>query len=180
MEFIWVSEESSKDVRNILKKIYEGLKVTKQALQWQDDIYLTRELNAKSVPYYAEGDLEQAIFRHHGSYKTQIVNTALRVTESVPFFDVHTPIYYEIEGFKKMLREYPWEKKLLIKTLYSHCVGVEPYPYVDVKIHGPHSKEEILQRIGQSLFFSTSPQSISHTMVEILESFYPNQSKYES
>lgn len=177
MEYVWCSESSIKDVNNILKKIYEGLKVTKQALQWQDDIFLTRALNAESIPYYAEGDLQTAIFRHHGSYKSQIVNTALRVTESVPFFDVHTPIFYQLEGFKNMLRSYPWgEKKMLIKTLYCHSMGVEATDYKDCKMHGPC---DIRKTIEGSMFFSTSPQSISTDMIEVFNELYPVKSPYE-
>lgn len=175
-------ETALKTSKNILDKIqtYFNHFHDSELIQWQDDIYLTEHINAYSLPYYAEGDLRTAIIRHHGSYKTLIVNTAMKVTDSVPYYDVHTPIKYERNCFKH-LYSYDWvQSKYLVKTLY--CANYKPVttPYRDCKIGQPTTYAEIKARINGCPFFSTSPQSINPDMVKVLNELYPNPSKYEN
>jgi len=43
-------------------------------------------LKVTNIKYWYDGNLEQAIFRHHGGYKTYLENTAKKITEDALFF----------------------------------------------------------------------------------------------
>lgn len=171
-------EENVKTSRNIINKMLCAFGMMDEFIQWQDDIYLTRHLNVSDFKYWYQGDLEQAIFKHHGGYKQMIVNTALKVTEKTKYFDIHAPIIYKKDPFKQMVDLYDWnQKSYLVKTLYCHTAMVKGDPLRDCKIGGPVADLKV--RIGDSLFFSTSPQGVCDEMVAYLESLYPDKSKFE-
>lgn len=189
VEFIHCGELRQKSSFNILNKVWAGLiQAGPTCIQWNDDIYLTHEVN--DIPYYAEGTLETALDKSHGNYRNLILNTALQITEKAPYFDVHTPIIYERKRFKKLF-DYDWGKKTyLVKSLYGYVSknpAIEDFilkasrvsEYTDCKISGPMTKDEIKAKIAGSTYFSTSPQGMSDTMVEVLNELYPEPSKYE-
>lgn len=174
VEYIRCSEESIKSSKNILYKVWAGLIAAgPTAIQWQDDIYITRPT---PIHYWAQGTLSEAVKRYHGGYKTLIVNTAMKITDAVPYYDVHTPIIYERQTFKKLF-DYDWTRQYLIKTLYCHLADVSPTPYQDIKIGQPGDS---LTKAKESLFFSTGPQGLSPDVIGLLDSLYPNPSSYEA
>ena len=175
VEFLPCGEMRQKSSFNILNKVWAGLVHAGDSIQWQDDIYLTHDIH--DIPYYAEGTLETAMQKTHGNYKNLILNTALQITETADYFDVHTPIIYRRDRFKKLF-DYDWRKKTyLIKSLYSH--GLSPEPFRDCKISGPMRKDELIKKIDSCTYFSTSPQGMSDDVIELLNELYPEPSKYE-
>lgn len=147
-------------------------------LQWQDDIYLTRPLKVSEIKYWYEGNLEQAIERSFGGYKTLVENTARVITEDKLFFDIHAPIIYEQHYLKQVLNNYKWHKRAyLVKTLYVHETGGEGEEMKDCKLH--EKEESRMEKIKGSLFFSTSPQAIDPEMIEIFNELFPNPCRYE-
>lgn len=180
-------EESIKTSRNIFNKIYHAFQYRETGdniLQWQDDIYLTQKLNVKDIKYWFQGTLAQTLERFHGSYYTYILNTALKLTEDFPYFDIHTPIIYDSYTFRR-LKKYDWlHKNYLLKTIYTYEIKeiineITAPHYEDCSIKQPYSKEEILRRIKGKLFFNTNPQGINPVMIEILEQLYPEKSNFE-
>lgn len=171
-------EESIKTSRNILNKMLCAFGMMEKFIQWQDDIFLTKPLKVSEIKYWYDGSLENAIFKHHGGYKQLIINTALKVTEATKYYDVHTPIIYQKDVFELMCNRYNWnEKGFLVKTLYCHTGMVMSDPINDCKIPGP--VDDIKKRVGDSLFFSTSPQAICPEMEAYFESLYPEKSRFE-
>ena len=157
-------------------------------LQWQDDIYLQKPLKVDDIKYWYEGDLEDASQRAHGGYKDIIENTSKQIGEDKLFYDVHTPIIYDKDGMREVLDTYKWWKKqFLVKTLYLRTIfrklqtniHMVIESYKDCKLHEKQTKEFRLNKIKDSLFFSTSPQAIDPEMIEIFETLYPNKSRYE-
>jgi len=176
------TEQAVKLSRNIYDKIlkaFEFREVGESAIQWHDDIFLTKKLHVKDLKYWHEGTLEDAIEKNQGSYKQYIVNTGLQITGAAKYFDIHTPIIYEKEIFRS-LKKYDWQNKnLLVKSLYCHEAKVEGVELKDCKIFQPYEKSEIEKKIAGKLFFSTGPQGLSPAMGEIFEGIYPEPSKYE-
>lgn len=174
VQYVKCSEESIKSSKNILYKVWAGLVAAgPTAIQWQDDIYMTR---TSPLLYWAQGTLEQAEKRYHGGYKTLITNTAKKTTDTFPYYDVHTPIIYERQTFKKLF-EYDWSRQYLVKTLYCHHAAVSPEPYQDIKIGQPG---DTIAKAKDSLFFSTGPQGLNPEVISLLDSLYPNPSPYEA
>lgn len=176
-------EESAKLAKNILNKILHAFTIRdvgEDIIQWQDDIFLTMPLRVEDIKYWYEGSLEQAIFRHHGNYKAYIENTAKKITEGKPYFDIHAPIIYNIDVFQKLAATYDWQtRNFIIKSLYCDLLQEQGVKMHDCKISGPMRYNQIKEKINGSLFFSTSPQGISDEMVEIFEELYPEKSKFE-
>ena len=183
VRFIEVSEPERKASKNILTKIKQSFAHAGSiVLQWQDDIYLTKDLHIRDIKYWYDGTLERSIERSHGGYKQLVINTALKLTEEFNYFDIHAPIIYR-ENYFNQIAGLDWDKKkYIVKSLYckfdttSESEGEE---MKDCKLHEKETKECRLNKIKDALFFSTSPQSIDPAMIEILEELYPEKSKYE-
>lgn len=153
-------------------------------LQWQDDIFLTQPLDVRDIPYWYEGNLEQAIEKARGGYKSIIENTARKITDEKLYFDIHTPIIYGRKFFELLVSRYKWWKtQYLVKSCYydiaSEYINLPITPMQDCKLHGPETKRERMDKINGSMFFSTSQQAIDPEMIEIFEQLYPEKSKYE-
>lgn len=180
VHYITCAEETAKSPVNIINKLLKASSVREVGdpfIRWDDDIYLTRELNVSGMEYWYDGTLGQAIDKHFGKYKQIIQNTAYKVTDSEKYFDVHAPIIIH-ERFLLRTAKLDWAKPMLVKTSYCNNVfEISGTEMRDCKIGGPG--KDVLKEIEGSLFFSTGPLSIEPKLVEALEKLYPKPSKYE-
>lgn len=184
VKFINVPEPERKTSRNILIKIMAAFdQAGETVLQWQDDIYLTNHMHTVNVKYWYEGTLEEAIEKTRGNYKLICINTAYKITDLAIYYDIHTPIIYERQYFKRIVEKYKWHKaQYLVKSLYcreSFWPKPEGEEMKDCKLNGAMTQREIKDKINGNLFFSTSPQAIDPVMIEVLNELYPDKSKYE-
>lgn len=173
-------EEARKTPKNILDKLIVGLHLCDDAaIQWQDDIYLTRPLHVRDMKYWYEGTLEDALFRTNGNYRGLIQNTACKITDKAKYYDVHTPIVYSRSGIDTIAAQYDWKQGYIIKSLYVHHTKrrMPHEPYKDCKIM--EMCGDIPKQVNGSMFFSNSPEAINERMVEYWDSLYPEKSQYE-
>jgi len=178
-----LSEETEKNSRNIVNKMLfasNRREVGENFIRWDDDIYLNKPLDVKDFKYWYQGTLADAIFQHRNNvrYRKYIENTAMKITDREFYYDIHTPIVYNKEKLKN-LTKYDWSTFYLSKTMYCHHAGVEGVEMEDGKLVATMTEKEIIDYISGRLFFCTSPHSISSAAINVLESLYPNPSKYE-
>lgn len=171
---IYCPEETAKSSLNILNKCIKAGEIREVGevfLQWQDDIFLTEEMHVKDIKYWFEGTIEEAADKAMGRYSLICTNTGMKLGGSALYYDIHTPIVYDVKTLKSIKSEF--RKQLLVKSMYCQRKGVTGTPMKDIKLTEPYERVEI-----KSPFFSIGP-GLDPTIIEMLEGMYPNKSTYE-
>lgn len=173
-------EESVKSPRNIMNKILFAMKAKKisTAVQWQDDIYLTRKLHVNDIKYWYSGTIESMIEKSIGRYRTMVKNTLTLLGPGAKYFDIHTPIIYNIDALFDVSIVFDWgNNEFLLKSLY--CRNTPGEEMKDGKLKQGEPEESILNIFNENLFVSSGPYSFNDTMKKILKSKYSEKSIYE-
>ncbi len=63
--------------------------------------------------------------------------------------------------------------------MYCYLAGIEGTEYPDLKIRNCLDEEKIKELIAGREYFSTGNHAINRPMINILNSLYPEKSKYE-
>lgn len=173
--------------KNIFNKIMlacQDERVTEDFLFMNDDHYLLKDYAAGEFTFYAYGNLSEQVLRDD-QYGNTAANTAMHMPTYWPYFDVHCPIVYNKEVFKR-LAELDWTRKYgyCIKTLYagfavpSHA-KLLAFEHPDLKINEPLSISRIKKRLEGRHWFSIGNKAFEGGIMGVLNELYPKKSKYE-
>ena len=152
-----------------------------------DDHYLLTDYEADEFPYYHRYEFNLSELHNGGNmpqYK-QALNTIKFGFDEGYDFDVHCPILFNKTFFKTIFGRMPerWpEHGILIKSYYAnHCLDADKWvPCEDLKFSQPLMKESIYQALEGRNWFSIGDKCLkSGAMKEVLETIYPDRSKYE-
>jgi hypothetical protein len=175
--------------RNIFRKLLlacQQNEISESFLFFNDDHYCIDDLEADKIPYYyRENDMLRTITitRKDTSWKQSLINTREYLTMNgydVKMFDMHTPIIYEKSKFLK-LKELDWEKDngYGIKSLYCNMHRIKGELHKDNRWFPRHENILVLNsRLKNKPFISTSPE-IPDIQKKIIQTLFPNKSKYE-
>jgi hypothetical protein len=179
------SAQHCKERRIMLKYLYACTipEISPKFLMFNDDFFLTKDIDATKIPYYYSTRLKNKIKHNsNGRYKKSIINTYNALTGKgypTKYFDVHYPMYYDKDKFPEVMAKYNWEVAAgyVVKSLYANTLRLPGKIKRDVKINERLGKAEILKIILSESLFSTA--EITRTMLKMLNKLYPDQSKYE-
>lgn len=185
-ESVYVQDRGEKQF-NIYQKLLVACSlkhVTNSFIEWDDDVMLNEimDLWGQSVvchglTYYQDGLLIKHSKKDMGlRYREAVSNTIRRFPEG-KHFDLHNPIVYNKEQFKKLFANE--KQEIIIKSTYCNTYGIEGVHRDDCKLQQILSKEAIKERIKGRLFFSTSTNAMKKPMIELLSELYPNKSRWE-
>jgi hypothetical protein len=155
-------------------------RVSDDFAMFNDDHFLLKEFTES---FHYRGLLKESIngYHQHQSYRNTLVNTHQWLGGGLDF-DVHGPIVYNKDSFLRSCTRpnwlIPWGYG--IKSLYCNlnCKAGGFYP--DLKIKVPMTERDIVKAIADREYFSFDDRAINQDMINILESLYPQKSKYES
>lgn len=181
------TDRAAYNIYNKLRIACTSNLVSDNFIYFNDDFFITKEINAFFYPYYADKTLNRKIadYMHDEDnwYNTNIVNT-IGVLEDNNFstynYDIHCPIVINKDRFLKLMATFDWQKyDYCIKSLYANSLGIPPTIMEDVKFRGSKKKTTIERVIEDRHIFSTGDSCLTKTMKEFIKSLYPNKSKYE-
>jgi hypothetical protein len=175
---------------NIYNKILTACNsdlVSDQFLFFNDDHFLNHNFDAPTFPFYYKSDIAVPLQRLHGrsGYRCSVMNTArvLRTHNlSTKYFDTHTPIIYDKKKFIDVMSRYDWNiaRGYVIKSLYGNTLGIEGVLEPDCKINLPSpSMETLSSLIKPRKVWSIGNHSYGSGLQKLLQSLYPNPSKWE-
>lgn len=175
--------------RNIYRKILAACndeRVSENFVFSNDDIYLTQEFNAESLPFYHKGELIDTMAKNAGDYRKSLNHSRkhlMKMEKPTLDYDTHFPIVYNKEKFSRTFvhSDLNWDQPYgyVIKSIYANMASVKPEYGGDCKIQMAMSYEEIVKKIGDKAFFSTSDGCMNADMIKYLNELYPNKSRYE-
>ena len=174
--------------RNIMEKTLLACKqvqLSDEFLFWNDDFFLVADTLANKYPFYAKGQLIDAINgrRPGDGYRRSLENSfyALKARGyQTVNFDIHTPIRYNKNKFEKIMLRHDWtiSNGYVIKSLYANSTGQDPVYIDDFKI-GPGKKPNVIEELMTSRhIFSISDKSWD-SVRPFLERLFPEKSLYE-
>lgn len=172
------------------KNIYErvalacGMKqVSDDFLYMNDDHYLLKPVEAAEFPVYFYNTLSSKLGSNTTPYQVTVKNTMNLVGKLALNYDTHCPIIFNKERFLRTFREVEWSKPYgyCMKTLYCYANGQVGKLMPDMKIrrYMDYPAAMQIEALRGLLFFSTDDKAMGKTMVQVLETLFPNKSKYE-
>lgn len=167
--------------RNIMSKMAAASKdrrVSKDFLMVHDDHFLLGYYCADMFPYYHCGPMVPG----QGQYASTKQNTISLLGECNNY-DTHCPILFNKEKFMRSVALADWSKwyGYCMKTLYCVLNGIDGEFMDDIKIRMPLKADEIKLAIAGRKWFSIGDRCwVPNGMKEVLQTLYPNKSKYET
>lgn len=159
---------------------FNGTKLSDNFLFMNDDHYLLTDYEADEFPYYHRGTIRGIDYGNNRPQTMQMDNTERLFLQSINDFDIHCPIIYNKEKFKKSFPEKWPEHGYGIKSMYCAVNEIEGEEIEDLKFKEPLMKESIYQALEDRSWFSIGDRCLkSGAMKEVLGELYPNKSKYE-
>lgn len=175
--------------RNIFRKIMAAVnhsEVTDDFVFCNDDHFLLRDFDPNNLPFYHKGLLEETMSKNVGDYRKSLNHTRkylLSQNKPTLDFDTHFPIIYNKQKFIDtfVCKDLNWDQPFgyVIKSLYANMASIEGEFGGDCKIQERMSYQEIKNKIGSKLFFSTSDRCLNEDMIKFLNELFPTKSSYE-
>lgn len=170
--------------RNIFSKIMLACndpRVSDDFLFFNDDHFLLRPWLADT--FHHRETLKEMQFNRivKDAYYKAICNTVAFIGGDAFNFDVHCPIVYNKERFKRTVGRADWYKKggFLIKSVYCAMNGIVGSLVQDLKISKPFSPREIRLMLRDRPYFSCSDHGLNKPLRDYLHELFPNPSRYE-
>jgi hypothetical protein len=169
--------------RNIMNKMLIPCKderVSDDFLMVHDDHFLLTDYEAGAFPYYHMGLMNEG----QGQYGDTKQNTKslLSFTESFNNYDCHCPIVFNKQLFMRSVALADWSKwyGYCLKTLYCVMNGIDGEYMEDIKIRMPLKCSSIMELLHDRSWFSIGDRCWTDGgMKEVLQTLYPNKSRFE-
>lgn len=167
-------------IRYDYSDFYEHISLSDNFLFMNDDHYLLNDYEAGEFPYYHRGSIRGMDYGNNRPQVMQMDNTDRLFVRSIKDFDIHCPIIYNKEKFpKSSFNKWP-EHGYGIKSMYCAVNQIEGEEMADLKFKEPLMKESIYRALEGRDWFSIGDKCLkSGAMKEVLETIYPDKSKYE-
>lgn len=161
--------------RNVFQKL---LLMKEDFLFFNDDFFLLKPYENK---YHYSGTIQQQkeSYPITNNFRKILQNT-LNLYGNIANYFRHGPIFIEREKLETLTSldwNIPWG--YCTKSIYCHVNNIVGEDYSDLKIRVPMQNTQIVNLIKNRPYFSTGDHAINQPMIKVLETLYPNKSKYE-
>jgi len=161
--------------RNVFQKL---LLMDDDFLFFNDDFFLLKPFEPT---YHFSGTIQQ----QKESYPItndfrKILQNTIHIYGDIPNFFRHGPIFIErekLEPLTKLDWDLPWG--YCTKSIYCHLNNIKGEDYPDLKVRVPLQTTQIVNLINGRPYFSTGDNAINQAMMNVLETLYPNKSRFE-
>ena len=168
--------------QNIYRKLSKAAERLDRFLYMNDDHYLLVDFDARTFPNYYDGTFGSNTPPHQAmtSYRRTMNNTIELIGADAKYYDIHTPLVIEREGFQK-LKKYDWTKHggYCIKSLYAFNNDLDGEQTEDFKIPSVQSAQWLERMFNNKTFFSTHDNCFGNSMRDRMEQLYPDKSIFE-
>ena len=174
--------------RRIMEKLLFACKLEQLSdkfIMFNDDYFLTGDIDAAGIPYYYSGMISARILKRKtlDIYAHSMVNTLCVLNiEGLPlkYFDIHYPIVYDKKLFPEVMDKYDWNIKngYIIKSLYANTLQTEGELRKDCKVNKEGTVREIEDKVRGTDLFSTKTY-LTPKFREFIMTLYPEKSRFE-
>jgi hypothetical protein len=170
--------------RNIMNKMLLACKderVSDDFLMVHDDHFLLSDYDAGAFPYYHCGHMVPGEGQYGETKRNTIGLFCHDVYDRINNYDTHCPVLFNKERFEKAAKTVSWSVwyGYCLKTLYCVTNGIQGEYMEDIKIRMPLERAGVEGLIAGRKWFSIGDRCFSVGMKEVLQTLYPNKSKYE-
>jgi len=161
--------------RNVFRKM---LLMKEDFMFFNDDFFLLKPLD--KIYRYTGTILKQKEFYPITNNFRKILQNTFNLYGDIDNYFRHGPIFIE-RGKLETLTKLDWNLLwgYCTKSIYCHLNNIQGAEYPDLKIRVPLTAEKIQSLIKDRLYFSTGDLAMAPGMIKVLESLYPDKSKFE-
>lgn len=156
---------------SIRRKIMAALEYGPDVFFMNDDIYLLKETDPTSYPYYRSGNL----IKQAESGAKPLMKELEAIGKETKHFDNHYPIRYEKDKFSG-LEMFPAE--CIIKSMYCNFNDIEGKEIVDCKILNKTTEEAVQVMANHLPAISTGPSGVKYVL-PVLNKIFSQKSNFE-
>lgn len=125
---------------NIMNKVSKADGLSDDFLFMNDDHFILKPFDATSFPYFHGGSLETYVKKRGlDGYGRRANNTLKHLKKNnlpLKYFDIHYPIIYNREKFKRYVVDLPWDEDgYIIKSLYANAEKIDGVEVKDNKVN---------------------------------------------
>jgi hypothetical protein len=157
--------------KNIYNKILAGFEITEQCIFCNDDHFILQ--NIPVMPYHHRGAMVPNNIDSYG----RLQKNTIALYPGCLDFDTHCPIIYERSKMPALNMP---GNGIGIKSAYCAHNKITGEFYPDCKIMSPMNEVQIWSRINGRMYFSCGDMGINEDFKKVLQSLYPQKSKYEN
>ena len=176
--------------KNMMYKVIvatERCNMSNHFLLSSDDHFYIKETDFDNYPIYSKSDTIRGGSKN--SYEKSMYWTGKFLREhGLPTYQTnpHCNTHFDVDIYKKnselfakgIQLEYGAEMNCLMGNLMIQA-GAKPTPYRDIKVREFHSREELLEKLGDSHCFSIGDEAIRCGIGKYLEELFPEKCRYE-
>jgi hypothetical protein len=147
-------------------------------IMWNDDHFLLQPLSVNDFKYWHNGTLKDELARPniYARYYNAVKKTLDFIPDGINF-DIHVPIVYNKDQFRKLFCNK--QNEICVKRYYCNAIGLQGECMDDLKIDKLLSEEAIKELIKDRLFLSTTSNAMRAPMIKVLGEMFPFRSRWE-
>jgi hypothetical protein len=179
------SRNKYENAKNNIRQVVDNDSLSKDFVLMNDDFYVMKPVD--QLQYYHGGLLADKIKTHQtfapGAEYTGVLTRTAQVLDALGIKDpldyaLHIPMMFNRQKLGEVLKQ----PIASIRTLYGNMYGVGGRKMSDVKVHpkrNQHAPEPFDYKNEDSIFLSTADSTFPAVKRNLLDSVFPEPSKYE-
>lgn len=192
------AEDKFYKTKNIMTKVLaaaQSNKVTEDFWHFNDDYFFLQSHDFKTLEsckhernlynYVWGKNREKLRFNHYTRIVERTYSELNKRNLPIEFYDVHLPFKYNSNVYQDMTTKFSWECKqklgFIIRSIYGNYINMDAKTITrDVKIKDMCTVPGTIKHLkNQNLCMFSSGEKDQHNLVKILQTLYPNKSKWE-
>lgn len=161
---------------NIQHKICRAEGISPDFLFMNDDHFIMQPYHVDTFPNYYHSTLDNYCRRRgKDGYGRRCINSMNWLNEhnlKLLFFDIHYPIVYNLQRFKDLMQQIPWEKEkhgFVIKSLYGNYYHLP----------GTYTHDNKINHLPVSLPVFSTYNYVKTSIFTYLQQRFPKKSRFE-
>lgn len=164
---------------NAFSKLHEAVKSSEVSdcfVLMNDDFFILKPM--RRVPYLYMGTLAEWVktFPHNSSYKQKGIKTLSLVGDQAKIFETHSPIAYEKDKLRFLIKKHELPCGIMLRSLYCHTFKIKGEYSPDYKARNPQELDEFSQKPFMS---TTNEMARTGKFLKLMQARFPEPCQFE-
>jgi glycosyltransferase involved in cell wall biosynthesis len=169
------------NIHDKIKAACEHPEVSDEFILFNDDYFLTSELQATTYPhYYSRQALADVMERKRSDPYRRLVVDTINETRMIDYYDIHVPMRIKKSEFLSMTYNRNYEGGILVKSSYAKHAQVQGIDRLDPIIRNKATRDEIENMEIFTDVISIHDEAINQEFIDWVQERYPHKCSYEA
>jgi glycosyltransferase involved in cell wall biosynthesis len=169
------------NIHDKIKAACEHPEVSDEFIMFNDDYFLTSEVQAVIYPnYYSRQALADVMGRKRSDPYRRLVVDTINETRMIDYYDIHVPLRIKKSEFLSMPYNRNYEGGILVKSSYAKHAQVQGIDRLDPIIRNKATRDEIENMEIFTDVISIHDEAINQEFIDWVQERYPHKCSYEA